>query len=61
MAEVIITIAKDGKTTIKVEGYQGESCSLKSKPYRDALGITTSDMPTAEAFETNSLQLEAQQ
>lgn len=61
MAEIIINIKPNGETDIKVEGWQGESCSLKSAPYRDALGRTVSDIPTAEAFETNTQQLEAVQ
>ncbi len=54
MAEVIITVTKDGKTTVKVEGHMGPSCSLKSQPYRDALGITIDDTPPADALATNT-------
>ena len=49
MPEIIVAVTKDGTTTVRVEGYQGSSCALKSQPYRDALGLTTTDSRCLDA------------
>jgi hypothetical protein len=56
MTEVVIRVAKDGTTTVKVEGHQGPDCSLVSAPYRHALGVSLSETPTAEMFETSTTE-----
>jgi hypothetical protein len=54
MTEVVIRIARDGKTTVKVEGHNGPSCSLVSEPYRNALGVSQAETPTTEMFQENT-------
>lgn len=54
MTEVVIRIARDGSTTVKVEGHNGPSCSLVSEPYRNALGVSRAETPTAEMYHENT-------
>lgn len=47
---------KTGKTEITAQGYNGNLCLSKTKPFEDALGTVTEDQPTAEMYneETNN-------
>ena len=56
MAEVIINIARDGKVSVKAEGWTGPSCSTITEPYRKALGKEISVVPTTEAYLADSQQ-----
>ena len=51
MAKIIIKIKKDGTTTVEAEGYQGPSCALKTKPFIDALGKKSGELPKPEMFQ----------
>ncbi len=54
MTEVVIRIARDGTTTVKVEGHNGPSCALVSEPYRNALGVSQVETPTAEMYQEST-------
>ncbi len=49
MKRIEITVGADGETRIETKGFAGPECKAASKPYEDAMGVTTSDTPTAEA------------
>ena len=51
MSNIIVTIEKNGKTTIKVEGVKGKSCTDITKLLEDALGVVEKRTPTAEMSE----------
>jgi hypothetical protein len=59
MSQVIIHVAKGGKTNVKVEGVHGGRCAEASRPYLEKMaGGVVSDTPTEEA---NLAPLEAQE
>jgi hypothetical protein len=61
MAEILVKIKPNGETHVEAVGYQGESCSLATAPYIQALGVKTGDLPKTEMFQTNEAQQEQQQ
>jgi hypothetical protein len=50
MAEVIIHVARDGKTTVQAEGWTGPTCSTITEPYRRALGKEVAEEKKPEFF-----------
>ncbi len=51
--ELIFTIAADGKTVeITAAGFKGTACKDAMEPFERALGVTTSDTPTADMTAT---------
>lgn len=61
MAQVIITVTKEGKTSIKAEGYLGPSCSLATAPFIAALGKEKSTTVLPEMFQEAQQSLEVTQ
>jgi hypothetical protein len=51
MKTIDITIAPDGATEIKTQGFAGRSCQDATRDLEKALGIVTSDTPTAERLQ----------
>ncbi len=49
--EIYVTIDEEGNTQITVKGVKGESCRKLTKELEEALGLTTSDVVTAEFYE----------
>jgi len=49
MKTITITVSQAGETAIKTEGFTGNSCRVETAAIERALGVTTSDKPTAEA------------
>jgi hypothetical protein len=47
-----VIISPKGETKIETKGYSGSSCQAASKFLEDALGAKTSDLPTAELYQT---------
>lgn len=52
MAQVKITISKEGDVSIAVNGVAGESCKDLTKNIERAIGTVTSDIPTKEMHDT---------
>lgn len=50
MAEIVITIKPTGEAHVEADGYQGPSCSLATKPFVDALGKRSGELPKPEMF-----------
>lgn len=57
--EVIVSPA--GETTVQTKGYTGNDCFQASKFLEQALGLTTSDRPTAEYYPSLTQPVEAHQ
>ena len=51
MAKVIVTITKEGKTTVEAEGWTGPTCATVTSPYHRKLGKATTDAPKPEFYE----------
>jgi hypothetical protein len=51
MSNITVTVEKDGKTTIKVEGVKGKSCTDITKLLEEALGTVERRTATAEMNE----------
>lgn len=49
--QVVVTV-EDGKTTIETKGFKGTSCLQATAALEAALGVKTSDTPTAEMHQT---------
>jgi hypothetical protein len=54
MAEVIITISPTAETTVETKGYAGNACKDATREFEKKLGKTTSDKPTAEAYQSGA-------
>ena len=61
MAEIVITIQKDGKTDIEAIGYQGPSCIMATHPFIVALGAASGSKPKSEMSEEQNQKQENQQ
>ena len=62
MKTIEIVVDPQGKTRLKTDGFPGAECRSASAPLARALGITTSDRPTAEAYQVRpSVQRQAEQ
>jgi len=51
MSEIIITIAKDGKTRVAVQGYSGAGCLALTASLEKALGATQDQWLTSEYYQ----------
>lgn len=57
MKQVVLSITKDGTTTISVNGVCGPECKELTRAVEDALGTVESIEPTPEMYtETTDLQ-----
>jgi len=54
--EMEITIGRDGKVEIHVQGVDGKSCMDLTKELEEALGVVTSREKTGEYFKEDSGQ-----
>lgn len=51
MPQIKVNInGQTGEVKISAEGYQGQVCKQKTKPFEDRLGITSDDAPTEEMY-----------
>lgn len=50
MKQIVITVAPSGETRLETQGFTGAACREASAPLIAALGLVTSDHPTAEAY-----------
>ena len=53
MAEVLITVRPDGKTTVEAEGWTGPTCAAITEPYRKALGHEIGAQNKPEFYESD--------
>jgi len=51
MAEIIIRVRPTGETTVEADGIVGSACSLHTRPYVEALGQQTGELPKGEMFQ----------
>ena len=51
MAEVIITVSKEGNTSVSVNGVSGQSCKDLSASIEKALGKTTATQLTSDYYQ----------
>ena len=54
---ITIEISTDGQVKITTEGFTGIACKDATKTLEQALGAVTSDTPTREAHEYESVHL----
>jgi Protein of unknown function (DUF2997) len=54
MAEIIVTVKKDGTTSVAVKDVKGADCKALTRQLEDALGVVTDDQSTPEMFEEQS-------
>jgi hypothetical protein len=54
MKLIEITVDRDGHVTVQTKGFEGSDCRQASKFVEEALGVSLSDRPTTEAFQTHS-------
>jgi hypothetical protein len=50
MKQVIITVSPKGEVKVQTAGFSGTSCQQATAEFERALGKTTSDAPTEEAY-----------
>jgi hypothetical protein len=50
---VEITVGKDGKSTVEVNGMKGQGCEAVSEAFRNALGESGPSEPKPEFYEGN--------
>jgi hypothetical protein len=50
-----ILISPTGETTVQTKGFAGSSCRDASRAIEQALGLVQSDSPTAEMYQTQSV------
>ena len=51
MKRIIVTVSPTGDTSIKTEGFAGQSCKDASEALEKALGVVTSDKRTPEFYQ----------
>lgn len=62
MARIIeVVVSPTGDTTVQTKGYAGGDCFQASQFLEQALGVKTSDRPTAEFYASVTRPVEAQQ
>jgi hypothetical protein len=49
-----IIVSAKGESTVQTKGFSGSSCRQASRFVERALGVTQSDTPTAEMYQTQS-------
>ena len=52
MPKIIVTIAPDGVTSVKAEGYHGPTCRNATRKLREALGAQIAEKRTPEFYAT---------
>lgn len=52
MKQIIVTIPLKGPVKIETTGFTGNECAEATQKIQSRLGVTVSDTPTAEMFET---------
>lgn len=52
MKQILVTIDKKGNPTVSTSGFAGQECRKETSALESALGITTSDTLTSEAYQT---------
>lgn len=53
MKKITVTVSKNGETTIETEGFVGASCQEATQPLEERLGVTTSDVPKEELYQSD--------
>lgn len=61
MKQHIVTIAKDGKTTVETKGYEGSTCQQATQRLEQRIGRVESDDPTPEMYVTAEASVSVQQ
>lgn len=56
-----LIISPRGETTLQTKGYAGTSCQQASRFLEQALGITATDRPTAEYYQSTPIEQRVQQ
>ena len=59
MAEIIVTISKEGRPTVEVQGVPGEACFAISHAVEQAMGKVSKSEYTSEFFQQAIEQAEA--
>jgi len=59
--KMIVHIGRDGATTIRVEGGEGDSCLLFTRSLEEALGVVQQREFTAEYYEHDPLAVPARE
>ena len=54
--KVLVTVAKDGTTTVKAEGYEGSSCMKATEAFEELLGANSTDKKTPEFYKTEGVK-----
>jgi len=55
MKKIIVKVTKEGKVTVKTEGFSGSSCMEGSKFIEEALGSTSSMEHTNEYYQESEM------
>ncbi len=55
MKTIEVIISPTGETTVTTKGFTGSACRAASKFIEQALGIVQSDKPTAEMYQTQTV------
>lgn len=58
--ETVTVIVENGETRIETKGFKGASCKQATAALEAALGVTTSDEPTAEMYQTSTARTVSQ-
>jgi len=61
MKTIEITVSPTGQTTVRTNGFHGASCRDATRLLEQALGKVAEDRPTAEFYQTESVQESQQQ
>jgi hypothetical protein len=56
-----ILVSPTGETTVQTKGFAGSSCRDASSALEQALGLVQCDSPTAEMYQTQSVNQPLQQ
>ena len=56
-----ITISPTGEAVVQTKGFTGSTCRDASKLIEQALGIVQSDTPTAELYQTQTIDQQLRQ
>jgi hypothetical protein len=56
-----ILVSPTGEVTVQTRGFSGASCREASKSIEQALGAVQSDTPTAEMYQSETVEQRAQQ
>jgi DUF2997 family protein len=56
-----VVVSPTGETTVQTKGYASADCLQASRFLEQALGVTTSDLKTAEYHQTAPVQQQVQQ